>query len=74
VAGALIASVAAVCDLDVVVIGGGVAKSGRVLWDPLRSAVAEHARLAYLAGLRVLPAELGDVAGLVGAARLAALG
>ncbi len=72
--GAMIASVAAVCDLDVVVIGGGVAKSGRVLWDPLRSAVAEHARLVYLAGLRVLPAELGDVAGLVGAARLAALG
>jgi glucokinase len=72
--GAMIASVAAVCDLDVVVIGGGVAKSGRVLWDPLRSAVAEHARLAFLAGLRVLPAELGDVAGLVGAARLATLG
>jgi glucokinase len=70
---AMIASVAAVCDLDVIVIGGGVAKSGRVLWDPLRSALAEHARLAYLAGLRVLPAELGDAAGLVGAARLAAL-
>jgi glucokinase len=71
---AMIASVAAVCDLDVVVIGGGVAKAGRVLWDPLRAALGVHARLAFLAGLRVMPAELGDVAGLVGAARLAALG
>ena len=55
----MIASVAAVCDLDLVVIGGGVAKSGRLLFDPLRAALAEYARLDFLAGLRVLPAELG---------------
>jgi glucokinase len=70
---AAIASVAAVCDLDLVVIGGGVAKSGRLLLDPLRVALADHARLAYLAGLRVVTAELGDEAGLVGAARLSEL-
>jgi glucokinase len=71
---AMIASVAAVCDLDLVVIGGGVAKSGRLLFDPVRAAVAEYARLDFLAGLSVIPAELGGEAGLVGAARLAALG
>jgi glucokinase len=65
--------VAAVCDLDLVVIGGGVAKSGRLLLDPLRATLADHAQLAYLAGLRVVPAELGGEAGLVGAARLAGL-
>jgi glucokinase len=70
---AMIASVAAVCDLDLVVIGGGVAKSGRLLLDPLRATLADHAQLAYLAGLRVVPAELGGEAGLVGAARLAGL-
>jgi glucokinase len=70
---AMIASVAAVCDLDLVVIGGGVAKSGRVLFDPLRAALADYAGLDFLAGLRVVPAELGDDAGLVGAARLAGL-
>ena len=70
----MVASVAAVCDLDLVVIGGGVAKSGRLLFDPVRAAVAEYARLDFLAGLRVIPAELGGEAGLVGAARLAALG
>lgn len=70
---ATIASVAAVCDLDLVVVGGGVARSGPLLFDPLRAALADYAGLAFLAGLRVVPAELGGEAGLVGAARLATL-
>ncbi len=40
---AMIASVAAVCDLDLVVIGGGVAKAGPVLFDPLREALRDYA-------------------------------
>ena len=67
---AMIASVGAVCDLDLVVIGGGVAKSGALLFDPLREALSTYARLDFLRGLRVLPAELGGDAGLVGAAAL----
>ena len=67
---AMIASVAAVCDLDLVVIGGGVAKSGPLLFDPLREALTSYAGLGFLCGLRVLPAELGGEAGLVGAAAL----
>lgn len=70
---AMIASVAAVCDLDLVVIGGGVAKSGALLFDPLRAALADYAGLDFLAGLQVVPAELGGEAGLVGAAALATL-
>jgi glucokinase len=67
---AMIASVGAVCDLDLVVVGGGVAKSGALLFDPLREALGSYARLAFLRGLRVVPAELGEDAGLVGAAAL----
>jgi glucokinase len=67
---AMIASVGAVCDLDLVVIGGGVAKSGALLFDPLRKALTRYARLDFIAGLRVQPAELGGDAGLVGAAAL----
>jgi len=67
---AMIASVSAVCDLDLVVIGGGVAKSGALLFDPLREALSSYAQLDFLRGLRVLPAELGSDAGLVGAAAL----
>lgn len=66
----MIASVAAVCDLDLVVIGGGVAQSGAVLFDPLREALTAYAGLDFLGGLRVVPAELGGEAGLVGAAAL----
>lgn len=65
-----IASVAAVCDVDLVVIGGGVAKSGALLFDPLREALKTYAGLDFIRDLRVLPAELGGDAGLVGAAAL----
>jgi len=68
---AMIASVGAVCDLDLVVIGGGVAKSGHLLFDPVHAALSDYAALDFLAGLRVVPAELGGDAGLIGAARLA---
>ena len=67
---AMIASVGAVCDLDLVVVGGGVAKSGPLLFDPLRAALRNYAGLDFLSGLRVVPAALGGEAGLVGAAAL----
>jgi glucokinase len=67
---AMIASVGAVCDLDLVVIGGGVANSGRTLFDPLRTALANYAGLSFIRGLRVVPAALGGDAGLIGAAAL----
>lgn len=66
-----IASVAAVCDLDLVVIGGGVAKAGPLLFDPLRDELTTFAGLSFLRELRVEPAALGGDAGLVGAAKLA---
>jgi glucokinase len=68
---AAIASAAAVCDLDLVVIGGGVAGAGPVLFDPLREALDTYAGLDFLRNLRVVAAELGGDAGLVGAAALA---
>src|SRR5271156_5735369 len=67
---AMIASVGAVCDLDLVVIGGGVANSGRTLFDPLEAALANYARLSFIRGLRGGAAALGGDAGLIGAAAL----
>jgi glucokinase len=66
-----IVATAAICDLDVAVIGGGVAQAGDLLFDPMRETLARHARLSYLDGLRVVPATLGGQAGLIGAAGLA---
>ncbi|MBB2989816.1 glucokinase [Mycolicibacterium iranicum] len=70
----MIASVAAVCDLDLVVVGGGVSRAGAILFEPLREALAAYAGLDFIRGLRVVPAELGGDAGLVGAAALARFG
>jgi len=53
-----------------VVIGGGVAAAGALLFDPVAEALHVHTGLSFLRGLRVLPAELGERAGLVGAAAL----
>jgi glucokinase len=70
---AMIASVGAVCDLGLVVVGGGVARSGRTLFDPLTAALADYAGLSFIRDLRVVPAALGGDAGLIGAARLTGL-
>lgn len=67
---AMISSVAACCDLDLVVIGGGVANAGPVLFGPLRAALADYLGLDFIRSLRVEPAALGGEAGLVGAAAL----
>ena len=65
-----IVSTAAICDLSRVVIGGGVAAAHDLLFPPLRAAIAEHGRLAFLRDLTVTTASLGSAAGLVGAAAL----
>lgn len=69
--GLAIVATAAVCDLDLAVVGGGVAQTGDLLFEPVRATLATHARLSYLRGLRVEPAKLGTSAGLYGAAALA---
>ncbi|HEX7304232.1 ROK family protein [Lentzea sp.] len=68
--GMAIAGAAAVCDLELAVIGGGVAQAGELLFEPVRRTLKTHAGLSYLAGLEVRAAELGGEAGLVGAAAL----
>ncbi|HUQ54340.1 ROK family protein [Lentzea sp.] len=68
--GMAIAGAAAVCDLDLAVIGGGVAQAGELLFEPVRRTLKAYAGLSYLAGLEVRAAELGGEAGLVGAAAL----
>ena len=68
--GVAIASVAALLDLDVVVVGGALADSGDVLMGPLRRAVERHLWLPYGRQLDVLGSVLGPRAGLVGAAAL----
>ncbi len=72
--GVAIASAAHLCDLDVVAIGGGLSQAGPQLFDPLEVAFRRHARMDFAREVRVVPAELGQQAGLVGAAALVICG
>ncbi|RZS37766.1 glucokinase [Herbihabitans rhizosphaerae] len=69
--GMAIAATAVVCDLELAVIGGGVSKAGDLLFDPVREALADHARLSYVDQLRIAPAALAKNAGMIGAAAMA---
>jgi glucokinase len=69
--GVAIASAAALLDVSVVTLGGGISQVPS-LWPTLRRELAAHAQLSYLSDLRVEPAALGQRAGLVGAAALVA--
>ncbi|MFM9370998.1 ROK family protein [Streptomyces sp. Da 82-17] len=68
-----IAATATLVEIDIAVIGGGVAKAGDVLFVPLRRALRDYATLSFVSGLTVAPAVTGTDAGLIGAAS-AALG
>ena len=54
-----------------VVVGGGVAKAGEVLFGPLRETVAKYGVAEAVAAAGVVPAELGDHTGLLGGVAVA---
>ncbi|WP_329181619.1 ROK family protein [Streptomyces sp. NBC_01477] len=69
-----IAAVATLVEIEVAVIGGGVAEAHDVLFPPLRRHLRSYATLSFAAGVRVERAALRADAGVVGAAFLAAGG
>jgi glucokinase len=69
--GRAVASVAALLDIDRVVIGGPLAAPGSAIWKSLHNAVAMHARLPFLHGVRAVPSELEDLGLLAGAGVIA---
>lgn len=68
--GMAVAGAVTLLDLDVVVIGGGVAAAGPILFDPIADGYARFAALEFASLPRVVPGMLGGDAGLVGAAAL----
>ncbi|GGU46779.1 ROK family protein [Streptomyces lavendofoliae] len=69
-----IAATIALVELDLVVIGGGVAQAGETLFGPLRRHLDGYAVLDFARGVPVVPARLALDAGLIGAAAAAATG
>jgi glucokinase len=62
-----IASFVNVFNPELVVIGGGFARAGDLLFEPARKVVAERALLPAREIVRIVPALLGPEAGLIGA-------
>jgi glucokinase len=58
-------------DVERVVIGGGVAQAGEVLFGPLKRAVAARTSRLRFDVEQIVPAQLGPSAGLIGAAQWA---
>jgi glucokinase len=68
--GVALASFANIFEPDVIVIGGGVIAAGDLLLEPARRELSRRA-LPPMNGTRVVAAELGDDAGMIGAAAMA---
>ena len=57
---------------EVLVVGGGIAQAGRWLFEPILRTVRARAHMVPASTCRILPAQLGDDAGVIGASVLAA--
>jgi glucokinase len=63
-----VANLITVISARMVIIGGGVAQAGDLLFDPLRRTVMDRVRLTPMDQVQIVGAQLGTDAGLVGAA------
>jgi len=67
-----VATLAAVLDPNLVVIGGGVGEAGDLLLDPIRASFESHVTVrGYRPMLEMRQARLGNAGGMVGVADLA---
>ncbi|MBU3107769.1 ROK family protein [Clostridium gasigenes] len=60
-------------DPDMVVIGGGVSKAGKIIFDKVKEVVNERGLKTITSGCEIVPAKLGTDAGVIGAVALAIL-
>ena len=66
-----IANVVTTLHPELIVVGGGVAEMGDVLFGPLRQAVRSRVRMLPIDTVQILPSKLRDKAGVLGAVALA---
>lgn len=69
--GLMAANMANLLNPERCIFSGGMIKAGAILFDAIREACQRHAFKAPAQRLQILPAELGDDAGIIGAAGVA---
>ncbi len=72
--GLVVANVVTALHPELVVIGGGVAKMGDLIFDRVREVVRQDVRMFPVEGIRIEPSLLDEKAGVMGALALAARG
>lgn len=65
-----LSSVVNLLNPEKIVIGGGVADAGNILLDPLKAALKNRAMPIQGASVEIVPAQLGNTAGVIGASLL----
>ncbi len=68
--GVALGSVMNVVDLRVIIIGGGLSAAGKFVFDAVKKSVQSHVLTPLRRDIKVLPAKLGNSAGILGAAGL----
>lgn len=68
--GLVLSGVVNLLNPEMVVIGGGVAQAGKLLFEPIRRTVKERAMSIPARKVKIVPAKLGEDAGLIGAGML----
>ena len=69
--GASLADIVWLLNPDTIVLGGGVANAGELVFAPLRRTIQQRTCDVFYEHLEILPAELGADAGLIGCGALA---
>lgn len=69
--GTAIASIINLLNVEVVVLGGGLMSAGELILEPIRQAARQATVLQAFQCVRIVPAQLGQDAGIIGAAFLA---
>lgn len=68
--GIALANVVNLINPEIIIIGGGVAQAGDILFDPIRETLNKRALKIAADAVKIVPAELGESAGVVGASLL----
>ena len=58
------------CDPDIILLGGGIAAAGEVLFEPVRRTVMHRSHISRFNVENIVPATLGNLAGVYGAGAL----
>lgn len=55
---------------EAIIIGGGIAKAGALIFEPLETFIRTQLSSPFYSGLKILPAQFSNDAGIIGAATL----